>query len=244
MDMWSQISARAQVDLETASRKWGNEKGGLHQSLNELNREKYNYAEFLKKFSVLGEVMQVNDEEFDLVFYTYGLRLYKNLPLIEPLEYKEVKRVKEFVIALDTSGSVQGEIVQKFVQKTYNILKQTENFFTRINVHIIQCDTEVQEDHKITNTEEFEDYLQTMTLRGFGGTDFRPVFSYVDQLIEDHEFENLKGLIYFTDGYGTYPSKKPDYETAFVFLDEDYLDVPDVPYWAIKLILSTDDVVG
>jgi len=244
MDMWSQISARAQVDLETASRKWGNEKGGLHQSLNELNREKYNYAEFLKKFSVLGEVMQVNDEEFDLVFYTYGLRLYKNLPLIEPLEYKEVKRVKEFVIALDTSGSVQGEIVQKFVQKTYNILKQTENFFTRINVHIIQCDTEVQEDHKITNTEEFEDYLQTMTLRGFGGTDFRPVFSYVDQLIEDHEFENLKGLIYFTDGYGTYPTKKPDYETAFVFLDEDYLDVPDVPYWAIKLILSTDDVVG
>ena len=54
---------------------------------------------FLQRFSVLGEVMRVNDEEYELIFYTYGLSLYKNLPLIEPLEYKEVKRIKEFVIA-------------------------------------------------------------------------------------------------------------------------------------------------
>lgn len=240
---WKNISERAQVDIETASRKWGKQKGGLHQGLNQVNREKYDYASFLQRFSVLGEVMQLNDDEFDMVFYTYGLSLYKNLPLIEPLETKEVKRVKEFVIALDTSGSVQGRTVQTFVQKTYNILKQTENFFTRINVHIIQCDAAVQEDHKITTPEEFEQYIRTMTLRGFGGTDFRPVFTYVDQLIEDHEFENLKGLIYFTDGQGVYPTKKPEYDTAFVFLDEDYVEVPDVPYWAIKLVLSTDDIV-
>ena len=242
-ELWKQISERAQVDIETASRKWGDQKGGLHQGLNQLNREKYNYATFLKRFSVLGEVMQVNDEEFDLLFYTYGLKLYGNLPLIEPLEYKEVKRIKEFVVAIDTSGSVQGKTVQMFIQKTYNILKQTESFFTRINLHIIQCDAEVQEDYKITSSEEFETYLQSMKLRGFGGTDFRPVFTYVDQLIENKEFENLKGLIYFTDGYGTYPTRKPDYDTAFVFLDEDYVEVPDVPPWAIKLVLSTDDVM-
>ena len=75
------------------------------------------------------------------------------------------------------------------------------------------------------------------------GTDFRPVFTYVDKLIEQREFENLKGLIYFTDGYGTYPSRKPNYDTAFVFLDEDYVETPDVPAWAIKLVLSTDDVM-
>lgn len=242
-DLWQQISERAQVDIETASKKWGNLGGGLHQGLNQLNREKYNYANFLKRFAVLGEAMQVNDDEFDLIFYTYGLKLYKNMPLIEPLEYKEVKRIKEFVVAIDTSGSVSGKTVQTFVQKTYNILKQTESFFSKINIHIIQCDAEIQQDSKITNAEEFEMFIKTMKLRGFGGTDFRPVFTYVDKLIEQREFENLKGLIYFTDGYGTYPSRKPNYNTAFVFLDEDYVETPDVPAWAIKLVLSTDDVM-
>jgi predicted metal-dependent peptidase len=242
-DLWKEISDRAQVEIETLQKQWGNTSGGLHQGLNAVNRERYNYASFLKRFSVLGEAMQVNDDEFDLIFYTYGLKLYSNLPLIEPLEYKEVKRIKEFVIAIDTSGWVQGKTVQMFIQKTYNILKQTESFFTRINLHIIQCDADLQEDHKITTAEEFEEYIKTMQLRGFGGTDFRPVFAYVDQLIDEGEFENLKGLIYFTDGYGTYPARKPEYDTAFVFLDEDYVETPDVPPWAIKLILSTDDVM-
>ncbi len=243
IELWKQIGERAQVDIETASRKWGNVSGGLHQGLNQLNREKYNYATFLKRFSVLGEAMQINDDEFDLIFYTYGLKLYQNMPLIEPLEYKEVKRIKEFVIAIDTSGSVAGKTVQAFMQKTYNILKQTESFFSKINLHIVQCDAQIQQDTKITNAEEFDRLLQSMQLFGFGGTDFRPVFTYVDQLIENREFENLKGLIYFTDGYGTYPTKKPNYDTAFVFLDEDYVETPDVPPWAIKLVLSTDDVM-
>ena len=66
---------------------------------------------------------------------------------------------------------------------------QTENFFRKINIHIIQCDAEVQTDVKITNPEKFETYIQSMSLRGFGGTDFRPVFDYVDQLVEEHEFD-------------------------------------------------------
>ena len=36
--------------------------------------------------------------------------------------------IREFVIAIDTSGSVAGETVQRFVQKTYTILKSTESF--------------------------------------------------------------------------------------------------------------------
>lgn len=185
--------------------------------------------------------MKINDDEFDYIFYTYGLQLYEKMPLIEPLEYKEVKRIKEFVIAIDTSGSVAGELVQKFVQKTYNILKQSESFFTKINLHIIQCDAVIQEDAKITSQEEFDEYLKTMKLKGFGGTDFRPVFRYVDDMIKNKEFTNLKGLIYFTDGYGDFPERQPDYHTAFVFIDDDYNN-PDVPVWAIKLILQKDEI--
>ena len=51
----------------------------------------------------------------------------------------------------------------------------------------------------------------------------------------------MRGLIYFTDGYGSFPVKKPIYDTAFVFFKEDYLDV-DVPPWAMKLILDQRDL--
>ena len=155
--------------------------------------------------------------------------------------YKLKEVIKEFVITIDTSGSTSGELVQKFVQKTYNILKSTESFFTKINLHIIQCDADIQEDKKITCQEEFDEYLKTMKIRGLGGTDFRPVFEYVEQLRKAKEFNNLKGLIYFTDGYGEYPAKKPDYDTAFVFIDDEYNN-PDVPPWAIKLVLQRDEI--
>ena len=167
--------------------------------------------------------------------------LDKNMPLIEPLEYKETKKIKEFAIVIATSASVDGELVEIFIRKTYNILKQTESFFTKINLHIIQCDTKIQEDKKITCDEEMEEYLNHMTLHGFGGTDFRPAFQYVDELIFEKEFLNLKGLLYFTDGEGKYPLKQPSYETAFVFIDDAYED-KNVPVWAMKLILSKDEV--
>ena len=98
--------------------------------------------------------------------------------------------------------------MQRFVTKTYNILRQQENFFTKINLHIIQCDAEVQEDRKVTSQKDFDNYLDTMQLHGFGGTDFRPVFQYVDELVRAGEFTNLKGMIYFTDGRGIFPEKK------------------------------------
>ena len=90
------LSKRIQIDLETFHKLQGNKAGNLVQSLKNVNREKYDYSSFLKKFAVLNEAMVVNDDEFDYVFYTYGLQLYKNMPLIEPLEYKEVKRINSF----------------------------------------------------------------------------------------------------------------------------------------------------
>ena len=238
---WQTISQRMQVDMETFGKKRGDLPGALTQNLLAVNRERYDYTGFLKKFAVMGEAMKINDDEFDYIFYTYGLQLYEKMPLIEPLEYKDIKAIKEFVIAIDTSGSTSGELVQKFVQKTYNILRSTESFFSKINLHIIQCDADIQEDKKITCQEDFDEYLKTMKIRGLGGTDFRPVFEYVEKLRADQEFTNLKGLIYFTDGYGVFPAKKPDYDTAFVFVEDEYNN-PDVPPWAIKLVLQPDEI--
>lgn len=240
---WQHIAEQMQTDLETFNKQRGDEAGGMMQNLRAVNREKYDYTAFLKKFAVMGEAMRINDDEFDYVFYSYGMQLFpeKRMPLIEPLEYKDVKRIREFVIAIDTSGSVMGEQVQAFLQKTYNILQSTESFFSRINIHIIQCDEDIQEDIKITSREEFDHYLQTMAIKGLGGTDFRPVFQRVDKMIREGEFANLKGLIYFTDGYGVFPERMPAYKTAFVFV-EDGCEIPEVPVWAMKLVLTREEV--
>ena len=71
---------------------------------------------------------------------------------------------------------------------------------------------------------------------GKGNTDFRPVFSYVNDLIDQKVFQNLCGLLYFTDGKGIYPKKSPAYKTAFIYL-EDY-DQSKVPSWAIQYRLE------
>lgn len=239
--VWQAISERIQTDVLMFSNGRYGEAGSIVQNLKEVNRERYDYAAFLKKFAVMGETMKINDDEFDYIFYTYGLQLYEKMPLIEPLEYKEVKAIKEFVIAIDTSGSVIGDLVQQFVQKTYNILKTTESFFTKINLHIIQCDTEIQEHVKITSQKEFDEYLKTMTLKGFGGNNEIGLFAYVDNLIKNKEFANLKGMIYLTDGYGIFPNKKPDYDVAFVFINDRY-EIPEVPSWVIKLVLQKDEI--
>lgn len=238
---WKKISKSMELELEAFLKKRGKEAGSLTQNLKELNRERYDYTSFLKKFAVLGEAVKINDDEFDYIYYTYGIKLYEKMPLVEPLEYKEVKKIRDFVIAIDTSGSTSGELVQGFIQKTYNILKSAESFFTKINVHIVQCDCKIQEIIKITSLEEFDKYLKTMKILGQGGTDFRPVFKYVNELLDKGEFTNLKGIIYLTDGDGEYPEKKPQYESAFVFIDDDYNSY-NVPSWAMKLVLKKDEI--
>lgn len=235
---WRRISERIKADLKSFSRDRNNAES-IEQNLKEATRERYDYTDFLRKFMVMGETVQVNDDEFDYIYYTYGLQTYGNLPLVEPLEYKDSNKIKDFVIALDTSASCRGEIVQAFLQKTYNILQNGENFFTKINVHILQCDSEVRQDTKITGREAFDDFLAHGKLTGFGSTDFRPVFDYVEKLREKQEFDNLKGLLYFTDGYGIYPERMPDYDVTFVFLHEDE-NAPKVPPWAIRIVLDEE----
>lgn len=241
-EQWKRLSERIRTELNSFSAKRGGDET-LLQNLEEATRETYDYGDFLRRFCVSGEDMRINDDEFDYVYYTYGLSLYGNLPLVEPLEYKDVNKIREFVVAIDTSGSCRGKLAQTFLNKTYAILKSSESFFRKVNIHIIQCDSQVRRDTKITNDDEFEAFMREGQLEGFGATDFRPVFEYVDQAIESGEFENLKGLIYFTDGYGVVPEHKPPYpyDTAFVYLD-DNPGGPPTPPWAVKLVLPAEEL--
>jgi len=233
--IWKDVSKRLQMELETMNSGYDL----LCANLQSINRTKRNYAEFLRKFGNHGEIMRLSDDEFDNAYYSYGLELYGNIPLIENLEYREQRHIKEFVIAIDTSGSVQGDTVQKFVQRTYDLIKSQESFDLRIKLHITQCDDRIREDAVITSEDEFDKYIRQMQILGLGETDFRPVFEYVDKLIEERKLTNLAGLLYFTDGQGTFPAKKPSYDTAFI-IHSDEVYPPEVPSWAMRLILEED----
>ena len=238
---WDDRREKMQVEMETFSQEASEDDGNLRNQLAVENRERYDYKNFLKKFSVLRETLQVDPDAFDYVFYHYGMELYGNMPLIEPLETKELRRIEDFVIVIDTSMSCSGELVKKFLEETYTVLSQSETYFKKVNIHIIQCDDKVRQDVKIENEEQLRKYMEDLTLLGMGGTDFRPAFLYVEQLMRAQRFSALKGLIYFTDGKGIYPVKMPPYDTAFVFMEESYSDV-DVPPWAIKIILTPQEL--
>ncbi len=239
-ELWKQAAKKIQVELETFMRSRSGETGDFLVNLKLANRKKQDYSAFLRKFNRLGERMKINEEEFDYNFYTHGMQLYGNMPLIEPLEYKDVRVVKTFVTVIDTSGSVEEEKLRRFLEKTYQILKSGQKSEDRVNFHLIQCDALVQKDVKITSEKELEQVMEDLTLYGRGGTDFRPAFEYIEELRKNGELTNLNGMLYFTDGMGVYPRKKPEYPVAFIY-DSEVLDkIPEVPAWAIRYLM--DDI--
>ncbi|MBD5533477.1 MAG: hypothetical protein HDQ98_14980 [Lachnospiraceae bacterium] len=234
---WKRISERAKAELKSFSQ--GKNAGAVEENLAEATTDRVDYRAFLRRFVVPGEVVKSNEEEFDYIAYTYGLSQYGNVPIVEPHEYREVNQIHDFVIAIDTSASCRGETVRAFLRHTYSIMKTSACFFDEMLVHIIQCDHEVRSDTVIHDQGELDAFLTKGKLVGFGSTDFRPVFTYVDALIERGEIANLKGMIYFTDGQGVYPEKAPDYETVFAFLNEN--ELPNTaPAWAVRICIDED----
>lgn len=238
---WQSASERAQTGMETvlAGRAAGGE--AVYQQVKVANREQVDYRAFLRRFAVLREVSGVDGDAFDYGFYAYGLRLYGNLPLIEPCETREEKRIEEFVIAIDTSMSTSGDLVRQFLSATYGILRSTETFSTRVNIRVMQCDDQLRDDTALRDLKELKAYMEDFHLMGGSATDFRPVFQRVEDLQKAGELTALRGLIYFTDGMGRYPNKRPPYETAFVMMEDPVLTV-DVPPWAIRLTLTEPEL--
>ncbi len=238
-EIWEDVSRRMQTELEIIEDR----DNALTQELRIINRQKQDYREFLRRFGMRGEVMRLSEEEFDNNYYCYGLEMYGNIPLIEPLEYSEDNRIKELVIAIDTSGSVKGELVQSFIQRSYDILSTRESFFDTVELHVIQCDDRIREDAVIRNETDFRLFMDGLEIKGLGKTDFRPVFNYVAKLRKKGELKKLQGLLYFTDGKGVFPESDPGYDTAFVICADDFYE-PEVPSWAMQIRLREDEIIG
>ncbi len=233
---WEDLSEKMQTDMELFSVDASSGASDLLKETEVENRERIEYRSFLRKFATLREEMHIDMDTYDSILYALGLEMYGNMPLIEPVESREVRKIDEFVVVIDTSMSVSGKLVKSFLEQTYSVLSESESFLRKVNIRIIQCDEQVLSDQKIESGKDLDEYMKHVQLMGEGGTDFRPAFAYVEELIARKQFHSLRGLLYFTDGKGIYPSKKPPYETAFIFCGEDY-DDSAVPAWAIRLVL-------
>jgi predicted metal-dependent peptidase len=237
---WDKIAKQTQMEQ---NRRGDDPKEGEEALAAQIRagRSRRSYGEFLRKFAVWQEELHADPDEFDLGFYSYGLRHYGNMPLIEPVETREACKIREIVIVLDTSDSTSGDLIRGFLKETFEILSQKNSFFETCSIRILQCDNQVRRDETITDSSQLSRFLNGFTIAGGGGTDFRPAFSYVEKLRQQGELEHLGGLLYFTDGLGTYPEKRPDYRTAFLFLEEYDYDAAAVPPWAMRLQLEPEE---
>lgn len=178
---WHRVLERFEARLTMAQI----EASTIRHNIERIQQPSYDYESILKQFASVHEEMKINEDEIDYIFYTYGLQMYGNIPLVEPLEYQEVLRIKEFVIVIDTSGSCEEQIVSRFLMQTYQILQQMTTDNRQVAIRIIQCDDTVQSDKVITSMAELEAYMTYEPLSGFGNTDFEAAFLYVEQLIEE-----------------------------------------------------------
>lgn len=225
---WEALLLAAAGD-KTGAGKRGHTAGAGLEDAEDAQAGQFDYRRYLEPFAELREEMQLDMESFDYAYYRLGLDL--GTPFLEPLEYQEVRRLDELVIAIDTSGSCDKETVSRFLAETWKLLSNQENFFRKMNVYFLQCDCVIQDVTRIQCREDWLDYAQKVVIQGRGGTDFTPVFNYVEKLRQTRQLKRLRALLYFTDGDGFYPTQPPDYETAFVLLkDSGHPEL--VPKWA------------
>ena len=232
---WEDIGKRTEEEMK--DEKEGEKSEKLSWFLH-LEHKRYTpFQDFLRKFSVDREELKTDPESFDYGYYYFGLSQYGNMPLIEENEYREKRKIPELVIAIDTSYSTKGEMVKRFLEEALAILADKEAFFTKCRVHIIECDDRIRKDLLVENAEEMERYRERFEVSGGYGTDFRPVFHYIEDLQKKGELKELKALLYFTDGRGRYPKYAPSYTAAFIFPRGEDIDDENAPFWALRLYI-------
>ena len=147
------------------------------------------------------------------------------------------------VIAIDVSGSCTGEeTMEKFWGETYTCVSQWSRNGCCGEFLLLQCDAAIQKEEWI-QAEDFAEVPEQVSVLGFGGTSFVPVFERVEALRE--EGRKVDALIYLTDGEGFYPENKTEYPVYFIMPGVNYdwnQKKKYVPDWIQTVRLEEEDV--
>ena len=105
------------------------------------------------------------------------------------------------IVAIDTSGSIKEDVLGAFIGEFKSIMQN----FPSVAIELLIADAKVHSHHTFMGGDNLE-----FTLKGGGGTDYRPVFDYVEQNLPMSSM-----LLYFTDGEGIFPRFGPSYEVLW-----------------------------
>ena len=111
----------------------------------------------------------------------------------------------EVSVCIDTSGSISPSLLDQFLGELKGILRS----YPHVKCDLFFADTEVDGPYEIHSIEE----LPPVT--GFGGTSFVPFFNYLKKN-DNNLMGSNKVSIYFTDGYGDFPSQTPKDPTMWL----------------------------
>ncbi len=218
-----------QIKDSKRARTYGSQEGEIEEEIKAAVKNDSDYREVLREFIKNNEKEMEDPESIDNMIYTYGLDLYGDVALIEPAENSIPVDNGMLAIAIDTSGSCAGEIASRFLREVSNLLRDICKAGTTGELVLYQCDCSIAKKEKISDISEIETDIEAMSFYGFGGTAFEPVF----EDIKKNE-EQVRGLFYLSDGWGSYPDEKPDYPVFFIVPKCDYeqlgmsgIDVPD-----------------
>ena len=221
----------------------GREAGAAVYRLHVIRAPERAYGEALRRYAGTREYVREDPDAFQPGLYAYGLARYGNLPLIEPAETREERRLDELAVVIDTSGSCVRALTVRFLEETLALLRDETLFTPRFNLHLIQCDARVQRDDRITCLRDFERTIEELEIVGGGGTDYTPAFAHIDRLVARGSFRRLNCALFFTDGQGIYPSHKPDYDVIFACY-RGHSDLIDAPGWVRRLMLELPEGDG
>lgn len=220
--------------LEKAARENGFGQGGngsgTGMEVNEKNGYVKDYRDLLSELKMQGITLGEEDIP-DTIFYCYGMNLYGNMPLVEPLEEAEKEQLEMVVVAVDTSGSCV-ESLPEFLRETRGLLEQLSDAAKVKYVWYMECDSSIGM-QELYEEGEIKDALRIRhAFTGGGGTDFRPVF----QQIREYEEQGgrVSALLYYSDGFGDFPKEIPDYPCYFIQAQQEHNN-PDLPEWVERV---------
>jgi predicted metal-dependent peptidase len=104
-------------------------------------------------------------------------------------------------VAIDTSGSIDEALLGSFVGEFSSIMQS----FPSIKIELILADAKVHGHYTFFGNDKLD-----FKIKGGGGTDYRPVFEYIEANLPMNTM-----LLYFTDGDGWFPKYAPNYEVLW-----------------------------